>query len=96
MKEKIEQKKQYSIYKEYLNRKNKKADLAQKYKITDKCILLCPSYYDLQEEEDNVIELRFPALLNLYAYSLSCQCHTRSKCNSLITHGLIGKASFYD
>lgn len=58
-------KKQYSIYKKYLNEKNKKANLGKKYTITDKCILLCPSYYNLEGEEDNVIELRFPSLLNL-------------------------------
>ena len=54
-------KKQYSIYKKYLNDKNK--GIGKKYKITDKCVLLCPSYYDIEGEEDNVVELRFPSLL---------------------------------
>ena len=56
-------KKQYSIYRKYLNDKNK--GIAKKYKIADKCVLLCPSYYDIEGEEDNVIALRFPSLLTI-------------------------------
>ncbi|MCF8055027.1 MAG: hypothetical protein K9K37_00115 [Desulfocapsa sp.] len=56
--------KQYGIFTNYLNRQNKLTNIQQAYNIPDKCILLCPSYYDNQEE-GHVKEFRFPKLLTL-------------------------------
>ena len=58
-------KKQYAVYTNYLNKKNTIAGLAKKYKIPTKCILLSPSYYEKHTDEDNVIDFRFPALLEI-------------------------------
>jgi hypothetical protein len=58
-------KKQYDLYTKYQNNKNLTAGLAQKYKIPSKCILLCPSWYEKYDENDPVIDFRFPILLKM-------------------------------
>jgi hypothetical protein len=56
---------QYGTYTNYLNNKNKSTQLHKEYNLPDKCILLCPSYFDNKYEDGNVKQFKFSELLAL-------------------------------
>ena len=64
--------KQYGTFTNYLNRQGGETSIPQAYSPPEKCILLCPSYYDNQEEE-HVRVFRFPRLLALLKSSTNSE-----------------------